>query len=74
MKSFHLLIITCFITWCFAEPQRVLSKDSLLSVKSILENHDKPDFAQAHTKNFKGETLAYVTPWNNRGKCSRHHG
>lgn len=68
MKTFRLIFISCFITWCFAEQQRVLSKDSLLSVKSILEHHDKPNVNEAHTKHFKGETLAYVTPWNNRGK------
>ncbi|KAI8098413.1 glycoside hydrolase superfamily [Gilbertella persicaria] len=38
-----------------------------LNVKTILAQHDKPNQLEAHTKHFKGETLAYVTPWNNRG-------
>ncbi|KAI8377002.1 glycoside hydrolase superfamily [Blakeslea trispora] len=38
-----------------------------LNIKHILAQHDKPDHSKAHTKQFKGETLAYVTPWNNRG-------
>jgi hypothetical protein len=39
-----------------------------LNIKSLLEHHDKPNLLETHTKKFRGETLAYVTPWNNRGK------
>ncbi|KAG2205408.1 hypothetical protein INT47_007193 [Mucor saturninus] len=38
-----------------------------LNVKNIIHNHDKPNVLEAHVKKFGGETLAYVTPWNNRG-------
>lgn len=52
--------------------QKVLSTNDIkakngLSVKTIIHNHDKPNVLEAHSKKFKGETLAYVTPWNNRG-------
>lgn len=55
------------------ENQRVLSTNDIktkngLKVKTIIHNHDKPDVLEAHTKKFGGETLAYVTPWNNRGE------
>lgn len=67
-----LFVLVAFISsFCFAE-QRVFSKDrNLLDVKTILEQHDKPNVAEAHIKHFKGETLAYVTPWNNRGNKKR---
>ncbi|KAI9491322.1 glycoside hydrolase superfamily [Zychaea mexicana] len=36
--------------------------------ESVLRKHDQVDEATAHEKTFKGgDTLAYVTPWNNRG-------
>ena len=48
--------------------QKPFHNHNSLDVKTILENHDKPDTLKAHEKHFKGgETLAYVTPWNNRG-------
>lgn len=43
-------------------------RNKQLNIKSLLEYHDKPNLVEAHTKKFHGETLAYVTPWNNRGK------
>lgn len=50
------------------QQQKPFHNHNSLDVKTILEQHDKPDTFKAHQKNFEGETLAYVTPWNNRGK------
>ncbi|KAI8991662.1 hypothetical protein BDF20DRAFT_54921 [Mycotypha africana] len=38
-----------------------------LNIKYMLDHHDKLNHSEAHVKKFKGETLAYVTPWNSRG-------
>lgn len=55
----------------FDNEQKILSSSKVkndLHIKAIVNNHDKPNLLEAHDKHFKGETLAYVTPWNNRGK------
>jgi chitinase domain-containing protein 1 len=44
----------------------VLSKAPVLQASGILASHDKY-CDDTHRKAFKGETLAYVTPWNRRG-------
>ncbi|KAI9264969.1 glycoside hydrolase superfamily [Phascolomyces articulosus] len=43
-------------------------KDQVETSESVLREHDQIDINMAHEKTFKGgDTLAYVTPWNNRG-------
>jgi hypothetical protein len=64
------LLILCLISLVFADNQWN-PKAEALSYSSILRNHDKPNHAEAHKKNFDGVSLAYVTPWNNRG--NRNH-
>lgn len=50
------------------QQQKPFHNHNSLDVKTILENHHQPDTLKAHEKHFKGgDTLAYVTPWNNRG-------
>lgn len=71
-----LLLFTCLVTIslvrCETNQRIVNANDNLskhsLKVKEIIHNHDKPNVLEAHIKKFKGEALAYVTPWNNRGK------
>ncbi|OBZ82409.1 hypothetical protein A0J61_09545 [Choanephora cucurbitarum] len=74
MKLFSLLVaisvqLTTFVIANDQLPIHAQHQNSQhhLNVKHILAQHDKPDHSNAHTKQFKGETLAYVTPWNNRG-------
>lgn len=68
-------LILLFVTYHASadDNQKIINSNenkvkNALHVKSIIAQHDKPDRAEAHTKKFGGETLAYVTPWNNRGK------
>jgi hypothetical protein len=71
--TFTILLTTCQSS---NEDQHRIFQDSnqhhhhnnQLNIKTLLEHHDKPNLLEAHTKKFHGETLAYVTPWNNRGK------
>ncbi|KAI7898961.1 uncharacterized protein BX663DRAFT_522656 [Cokeromyces recurvatus] len=65
MKFSILIIYILFISCLNAVEQKVVS--SLLNVKSMIEQHNKTNVIEAHVKKFEGETLAYVTPWNNRG-------
>lgn len=51
-----------------AQQQKPFQNHNALDVKTILKLHDKPNTLEAHEKHFQAETLAYVTPWNNRGK------
>lgn len=53
-----------------AQLQKPFQNHNALDVQTILKQHDKPNTWEAHEKHFRGETLAYVTPWNNRGKMS----
>lgn len=70
-----LLPLTCLFTiglvFCQDNQRIINSNDNKvkhgLKIKEIIYNHDKPNVLDAHIKKFKGETLAYVTPWNNRG-------
>ncbi|KAG2230303.1 glycoside hydrolase superfamily [Thamnidium elegans] len=70
-----LLLFTCVVTIslvCCETNQRIINANDNLSkhglkAKEIIHNHDKPNVLEAHIKKFKGEALAYVTPWNNRG-------
>ncbi|CAO0791594.1 unnamed protein product [Mucor circinelloides] len=50
-----------------AQQQKPFQNHNALDVKTILKLHDKPNTLEAHEKHFQAETLAYVTPWNNRG-------
>ncbi|KAL9558571.1 hypothetical protein PS6_001213 [Mucor atramentarius] len=50
-----------------AQQQKPFQNHNALDVKTILKQHDKPNTLEAHEKHFQAETLAYVTPWNNRG-------
>ncbi|CAO3641319.1 unnamed protein product [Mucor hiemalis] len=73
MKLHALLASLVLLTSCsaiFDNEQKILSSSKVkndLHIKAIVNNHDKPNLLEAHDKHFKGETLAYVTPWNNRG-------
>ncbi|KAL9544084.1 hypothetical protein MBANPS3_007799 [Mucor bainieri] len=49
------------------QQQKPFQNHNALDVKTILKQHDKPNTLEAHEKHFEGDTLAYVTPWNNRG-------
>ncbi|KAI9475554.1 MAG: hypothetical protein EXX96DRAFT_573763, partial [Benjaminiella poitrasii] len=64
--SLYALFISCTIATI---EQNVIhhQPSDLINIKSMLEHHNKPDRQNAHVKHFKGESLAYVTPWNNRG-------
>ncbi|KAG1162358.1 hypothetical protein G6F37_002236 [Rhizopus arrhizus] len=67
--KFAFLLIACFVVLCNCEQQWPVQKSEIssLNVQAILKNHDKPNRQEAHSKRFQGNTLAYVTPWNNRG-------
>jgi hypothetical protein len=77
MKLYWLFASILLFAFCSAsngDDQRIIYSNenkakNALHVKSIIAQHDKPNRVEAHTKKFKGETLAYVTPWNNRGKA-----
>lgn len=53
-----------------AQQQKPFQNHNALDVSSILKQHDKPNTLEAHEKHFQGDTLAYVTPWNNRGNMA----
>ena len=38
-----------------------------LTAKEVLENHSKYKKADTSQKNFAGDVLGYVTPWNSHG-------
>lgn len=72
----HLLLTPLFLfTSCYAAldgDQTVINSNNNkvkndLHINAIINNHDKPNLLEAHDKHFKGDSLAYVTPWNNRG-------
>lgn len=73
MKLYTLLAPIVLVSSCYAsfdQEQKILSDSKIktdLHIKAIVSNHDKPNFLEAHKKLFKGDSLAYVTPWNNRG-------
>lgn len=73
MKLIGLLASLVLLTSChaiFDNEQKILTNNKVkndLHIKAIVNNHDKPNLLEAHDKQFKGESLAYVTPWNNRG-------
>lgn len=74
MKLKGLLASLVLLTSCsaiFDHEQKILNDNKAkndLHIKAIVSNHDKPNLLEAHDKQFKGESLAYVTPWNNRGR------
>lgn len=73
LRLFFTLAAVIAVGQAATNTQKVLTKNDTkakngLNVKTIIHNHDKPNVLEAHIKKFGGETLAYVTPWNNRGK------
>ena len=71
MKLLYFLAPLFLWTTCQADnEQHILSNTkakSDLGVKAIVNLHNKANLATAHEKQFKGKSLAYITPWNSRG-------
>ncbi|KAI9312076.1 glycoside hydrolase superfamily [Dichotomocladium elegans] len=77
--SFQKPAMTCFcwliITFIFTLPAHCHDAHNYQMIYGIPENENTGDsilrrhnhVEDPHIKRFKGETLAYVTPWNNRG-------
>ncbi|KAI8140149.1 glycoside hydrolase superfamily [Fennellomyces sp. T-0311] len=63
-----LLAASCFIHWVVAHDAHQVPFGLTIeneTPESMLQHHEDVD--TTHEKKFSGETLAYVTPWNNHG-------
>ncbi|KAG1445031.1 hypothetical protein G6F56_010059 [Rhizopus delemar] len=60
-----IILLLSFVVFCTGEPWSTQANS--LNVQGILKDNTRPNRLEAHSKHFKGTTLAYVTPWNNRG-------
>lgn len=65
-----IILLLSFVVFCTGEPWSTQANS--LNVQGILKDNTRPNRLEAHSKHFKGTTLAYVTPWNNRGKKKKN--
>ncbi|KAI8328510.1 glycoside hydrolase superfamily [Chlamydoabsidia padenii] len=72
MNIYTLLLLFCFVVFAFAHDlhykNQLVLEVSNNPKENILQQHNQYDGTKAHIKKFTGgDTLAYVTPWNNKG-------